>query len=232
MNEPERPLQVVHTRGRVPVLLLLSVLPFVYAYANFRVRAFGPFAALLILSVVLSALMALFALAMACIRHSPETPYERLTFHRAKLAGILFMVGLAHAFAIPFLVGAVWHTFRPCPEGLAIAAVPLLWCALVGAFRLLYRLFRPHLLDSEGRVVPDAVIKAQVDPHSHWRWWGYYNPADPAVVVDRWPYGFGYTINWARRDNWVIMGYFGGFIFLQVLLVLLLTLLVHWFGHR
>ncbi len=221
-----------HKRGRFPILLLLSLLPFVYAYVNFKVRAFGPLGFVLVMSVVISTLMTLLSLVFACIKNPLETPYERLTFYRAKLAGILFMLGFAHAFALPFLVGAVWHTFHPCPEAFAIAAVPLLWCALVGAFILMYRQFRPYLLDSEGRVVPDAVVKANVDPHSHWRWWGYYNPDDPAVVAARWPYGFGVTINWARRDNWVVMGYFGAFILLQVLVALLVGLLNHWFGHR
>ena len=231
MDEQEPLLKIIHRRGKIPIVLLLSVLPFVYAYVNFEARAFGPFGAVLIVSVIFSGLMALFSLVSACMKTRLETPYERLALHRAKLAGILFMLGLAHAFALPFLVAALWQTFHLGSDAF-VAAIPLLWCALVGAFILLYRLFRPYLLDSEGRMVSDAVVKANVDPHSHWRWWGYYNPDDPAVIVDRRPYGYGVTINWARRDNWAVMGYFGAFILVQVLVALLLGLLVDWLGRR
>ena len=75
MDEQEHLLKIIHRRGKSPVLLLLSLLPFVYAYVNFETRAFGPFGAGLILSVIISALMAHKILRVSFLRqYVPSNP--------------------------------------------------------------------------------------------------------------------------------------------------------------
>ncbi|MDQ1257379.1 MAG: hypothetical protein QG656_1983 [Candidatus Hydrogenedentes bacterium] len=232
MGEEEHLPRIIHRRGTIPVLLLLALLPFVYAYVHIEARDFVPFGPELVMAVITSAFMVLFSLVAACVKSSEGTPYKRLIFHRAKLAGILSMLGLAHVLTLPLLVvGPVWQTFHWGSAALVLT-VPLLLCVLVGAFMLIHRLFRPYLLDSEGRVVPEAVIKANADTDPHWKWWGYYNPDNPDEIVDRAPYGFGVTPNWAHRGNWVVMGYFGAFILFVMLAALSAILQAGWIGDR
>jgi len=241
MDEQEHLEKIIHKRGKNVVLLLLFLLLFVCGRFIFKAHAFGPLGPLVMspfgpgliaVSVIVSAFTALLSLIFAIMGNPPGTPYERLTYHRSKLAGILLVLGVAHAVMLPFLVAALQQTLHAGSEVAGIVSIPLLECALVGAFIVIYRLFRPCLLDAEGRVVSDATIKANLDPHGHWKWWGYYNPGDSDATVDRWPGGIGVTLNWARRDNLAVMGYLGAFILFVILAMSLALGLSRWIGSR
>jgi uncharacterized membrane protein len=55
----------------------------------------------------------------------------------------------------------------------------------------------------------------------HWKGWLFYcNPQDPELVIPR-PNGLGYTLNFARREAWIMIG-----ILLSLPLVIVLVTLV------
>lgn len=228
MNMPEQTesLRLVHSPMKRPLLAVLALLPFAYVELAKMLAPHFFSNLVLVVSIMVSAITvvaAFFLMRISSPLEKLESPYEKLRFHRYILVSGIFLLGcFAHLFAVALPVVAITIAHFDNMD-VTLITVPLSWCAVVAALCVVYRLIRPRLLDAQGHVVPDAVVAANVDPH--WRWWGYYNPDDPLEMVEM-RYGIGVTFNWARRENWVIMGYFLAVVVGQAIIVCILAVIV------
>lgn len=100
----------------------------------------------------------------------------------------------------------------------------LVLCSILGSLAMMVGLFllvvkvddamgeERRLALADGTLSPE-VDRARRDP-KFWKWGVfYYNPADPALWVEK-LYGAGWTTNMARRAAWWWLGGFGAFVLL------------------
>ncbi len=141
------------------------------------------------MGLVTCAAMAVFsAVIFKQSRAGTVTDRQVRTFTLRMLLAVQFMTAIVTSFTLllPLPIGAA--RFAP--------ALPIvIGLFLVGIFASVIHGMR-QLSTSAGDLTPDACWKG--GPF-------YYNPNDPAVLVEK-RFGFGYTLNFGNRWSWIVLG--------------------------
>jgi len=108
------------------------------------------------------------------------------------------MLVLQYMVVVPVVILAFW------PETPAVWLWPMLTIAVIGiGLLMLIRMgqggSRVAQAVGHGRPIGDHT------PDSAWKWGQfYYNPSDPALIVEK-RFGLGYTLNFGNRWSWVLI---------------------------
>lgn len=139
------------------------------------------------------------AIVMALIARSVPRSREDSGLYRRNRTVLGVLVGAMWTVAIECSLVALMPFFlggqQSLPGGLLAAMILLpLGLAAGGVWAMARAASDPD--DTDADHTPDEC----------WKWGQiYYNPADPSLMVEK-RFGLGYTLNFARWPNWVLMG--------------------------